>query len=405
MMGPLATAWRSAFRDFVTDGIPETGPNHPNKADIRALGDMIEDAAFANIQTHGGADMNGDDDATGAIIDTAEYLNDRGGGILQMPPGTPLVSSALPNFSNVYWFGAGPQATIIKAAGSFSNTSNVIGNQTDFRTHFGFSNFSIDMNEAALTWPTDDIAGNAITLFGQYGFIKNVELYNVVNNAIVLYLAQDIEIDRLDAHDIGKGDTPGEGISSGSFWSANAVLISACQRVVIRRSSVIKTKQYGIWAQPKGGVCWEIGVEDSRIVEAWTDGIFFGDPDATHEIARSWIKRNRISGNGRDIGGSSGGCGVRSGGYNGQTAKEIAVDENIVWENGQYGAVGPAEILIDTGSYGCSALGNKVMRDAGYGIRESGNYSLIANNAGHANGTDFSLIGTNLTQANNKSVP
>lgn len=41
-MGDIATRFSSAFRDFVIDGVPASGVNNPSKAEIRALGQLVE---------------------------------------------------------------------------------------------------------------------------------------------------------------------------------------------------------------------------------------------------------------------------------------------------------------------------------------------------------------------------
>ncbi|WP_354192827.1 SGNH/GDSL hydrolase family protein [Aquamicrobium terrae] len=43
-MGQIADAFRHAFRDFVTDGVPASGKNNPAKSEIRPIGQMIEQA-------------------------------------------------------------------------------------------------------------------------------------------------------------------------------------------------------------------------------------------------------------------------------------------------------------------------------------------------------------------------
>lgn len=48
-MGEIKTGAASAFRDFVTDGVPASGPNEPDKSDIRRLFALI-DAAVAAAQ-------------------------------------------------------------------------------------------------------------------------------------------------------------------------------------------------------------------------------------------------------------------------------------------------------------------------------------------------------------------
>lgn len=62
-MGAIKTAFRSAWRDFVTDGVPSSGVNKPNKSTLAALGDVIEaeveGAAAGNVEA-----------ATWAVLDT-----------------------------------------------------------------------------------------------------------------------------------------------------------------------------------------------------------------------------------------------------------------------------------------------------------------------------------------------
>ncbi|WP_454798599.1 sialidase family protein [Novosphingobium lindaniclasticum] len=53
-MGDITERWNSAWRDFATDGIPATGENDPNKAEIRPIGYLIEraiNAAQAGLTT------------------------------------------------------------------------------------------------------------------------------------------------------------------------------------------------------------------------------------------------------------------------------------------------------------------------------------------------------------------
>lgn len=46
-MGAIATAFDSAYRNYVTDGVPSSGAHKPTKADIRAIGVTVEDADTA----------------------------------------------------------------------------------------------------------------------------------------------------------------------------------------------------------------------------------------------------------------------------------------------------------------------------------------------------------------------
>lgn len=43
-MGSIAAQFASVYRDYITDGVPASGPNDPVKADIRAIGPTIEAA-------------------------------------------------------------------------------------------------------------------------------------------------------------------------------------------------------------------------------------------------------------------------------------------------------------------------------------------------------------------------
>jgi hypothetical protein len=41
-MGEVADAFNTAFRDYVVEGVPGSGPNPPDKSEARALGALIE---------------------------------------------------------------------------------------------------------------------------------------------------------------------------------------------------------------------------------------------------------------------------------------------------------------------------------------------------------------------------
>src|SRR6478609_9513985 len=43
-MGAITDAFRSAFRAFVTDGVPASGANEPSKTEIQGIGPTIEEA-------------------------------------------------------------------------------------------------------------------------------------------------------------------------------------------------------------------------------------------------------------------------------------------------------------------------------------------------------------------------
>ena len=49
-MGKIADAFRSAWRDYVTDGVPSSGKNDPKKSDVRSIGSLIEDEISAAAQ-------------------------------------------------------------------------------------------------------------------------------------------------------------------------------------------------------------------------------------------------------------------------------------------------------------------------------------------------------------------
>lgn len=41
-MGDVATGFNTAFREYVVDGVPASGPNPPDKGEAKALGALIE---------------------------------------------------------------------------------------------------------------------------------------------------------------------------------------------------------------------------------------------------------------------------------------------------------------------------------------------------------------------------
>lgn len=53
-MGTIASAFSTAFRDYVTDGVPSSGANSPLKSALRALGVTIE-AYIPQLQNVSGA--------------------------------------------------------------------------------------------------------------------------------------------------------------------------------------------------------------------------------------------------------------------------------------------------------------------------------------------------------------
>lgn len=68
-MGLISTTGRAVFRDYVTDGVPSSGPQSPVKADIRSLFDLVDtsvDAIWANVVADG---VTNDHDALQTAID------------------------------------------------------------------------------------------------------------------------------------------------------------------------------------------------------------------------------------------------------------------------------------------------------------------------------------------------
>ena len=66
-MGTVASLFRQAFRDHRISGIPSTGPNEPNKAEVRLIGDAIE-----SLLALSGVSRMIFPDAVSAIADTDE---------------------------------------------------------------------------------------------------------------------------------------------------------------------------------------------------------------------------------------------------------------------------------------------------------------------------------------------
>lgn len=58
-MGSILSAFTAAWRDYVSDGVESSGEHQPNKADLRALGSVIE-AALGVLQLGGMADIHKD---------------------------------------------------------------------------------------------------------------------------------------------------------------------------------------------------------------------------------------------------------------------------------------------------------------------------------------------------------
>lgn len=83
-MGQIADAFRHAFRDFVTDGVPASGKNNPTKSEIRPIGQMIEQVigegtanVDAKVEAEEQARIAGDEAERQAREAAVEDLSDR----------------------------------------------------------------------------------------------------------------------------------------------------------------------------------------------------------------------------------------------------------------------------------------------------------------------------------------
>lgn len=72
-MGTITDSIAMAFRDYVTDGIPASGPNEPNKPQIRSIGPIIE-SAISNV-------------GLGAMVSTAQATRSALNSTLAFPAG------------------------------------------------------------------------------------------------------------------------------------------------------------------------------------------------------------------------------------------------------------------------------------------------------------------------------
>ncbi|TDR34657.1 sialate O-acetylesterase [Aquamicrobium defluvii] len=83
-MGQIADAFKQAFRDFVTDGVPASGKNNPRKSEVRAIGPVVEEvigeievSVDANVDAKVASEKQereAADTALGARIDSVEDI-------------------------------------------------------------------------------------------------------------------------------------------------------------------------------------------------------------------------------------------------------------------------------------------------------------------------------------------
>lgn len=207
-MGTIGDAFKAAWRDFVTDGIPATGENNPDKAEIRPIGNLIDqlvNGIAAGIQIVATTAARDTFYATAENQNKLVYVNNNNGSATDPANGVYEYVGGAARIAQGFYAGlidavepyadaaAGSAASAAASASSIANDRATIdGLKTFTAQRVGVSGAPVGTGSTATpgnTFRFDDAATNAgdIGEFGIYaratGSIKIIVLSS--SNAVV----------------------------------------------------------------------------------------------------------------------------------------------------------------------------------------------------------------------------
>ena len=310
-----------------------------------------------------------------AILAAVNAADAKGGGVILFPPGTYLVSSAIPMRNNLQFVGSGLSTCVRLKAGS---QDNVFGEATTTsQTHnVVIRDLQIDGNNANVPLTTDDSLLNGIR-WNQVSYSKiiNVCIINTVFNAISIYNQSCNNVVAFN-----RIQSIGSSLASGT--RCGVLLALAANRNKVIYNDIYSPQQYGIMESGGVALAQDNLIKGNYIRSSMFDGIRIGCDSGSSTIRGTKIVENTVEG---VVDPQSQGIRLYHAGTG--TIEDVLVFGNTVRGGGQHGI-----LVSDTNVIGCIVQANHIIGNSGTGLMDNGAAGVSGANIAAANASPFSSV-------------